>query len=69
MKIWSCKIGGADPDQLPLAADNPMRQAVEAAYRQITGRECDFIFSGWGAELTEYERDAIAPIGAEGEHK
>lgn len=32
-----------------------MREAVARAYREITGRDPDFIFSGWGAELTEGE--------------
>jgi hypothetical protein len=36
-----------------------MRRAVERAYRDITGREPDFIFSGWGAQLTESERAVV----------
>jgi len=58
MKIWECKIGEVDESALPRPADIPMRQAVEEAYRKLTGQEPDFIFSGWGAELTEGERAA-----------
>lgn len=57
-KIWECKIGEADFDYH--GADFPMRQAVREAYRQITGRDPVFLFSGWGAELTQSERDVVA---------
>jgi len=58
-KIWSCKIGEVDADLLPDGADFPMRMAIAEAYRSITGKEPNFIFSGWGAELTENERWAV----------
>ena len=54
-KIWSCKIGGCDDFALPSGADMPMRNAVSRAYQLITGLDPQFIFSGWGAELTECE--------------
>jgi hypothetical protein len=54
--IWVCKIGEAN--ELPKAADGPMRKAVTKAYEELTGNEPDFVFSGWGGELTEYERAA-----------
>lgn len=57
MKIWSCKIG--ETASIPDGADAPMRQAVVRAYREITGTEPEFIFSGWGAELTEPERAVV----------
>ena len=59
MKIWSCKIGEVDADKLPHGSDLPMREAVGRAYKEITGEERAFIFSGWGAELTEPERAAV----------
>lgn len=55
--IWSCKIGEVDSAWVP--DDFPMRMAVEEAYKRITGRESDFLFSGWGASLTENERIVI----------
>lgn len=58
-KIWYCKIGECDPDALPMGADFPMRRAIEQAYTEITGQTPDFIFSGWGAELTESEREVV----------
>lgn len=62
MKIWSCKIGELSDEDLKAAygggADAPMRLAAYRAYKEVTGREPDFIFSGWGAELTEGERAA-----------
>ena len=36
-----------------------MREAVEAEFLRLTGLECDFIFSGWGAALTDAEKDAL----------
>lgn len=59
MKIWSCKIGEVGAEKLPLGADGPMREAVGRAYREITGEDPRFIFSGWGAELTEGERAVV----------
>lgn len=57
MSVWSCKIGEAGA--LPDGADLPMRTAIRAAYLQLTGEEPEFLFSGWGAELTEGEREAV----------
>ena len=58
MKIWSCKIG--EIYELPSGgADAPMREAVRRAYIEITGKEPDFCFSGWGAELTVNEREVV----------
>jgi hypothetical protein len=65
-EIWFCKIGETDRS-LPYGADFPMRRAVEAAYREITGEASAFIFSGWGGDLTESERavaDHLSPDAA-----
>lgn len=56
-KIWSCRIG--EVLELPPGADMPMRQAVSDAYQKITGWQPDFIFSGWGGELSEGERAVV----------
>jgi hypothetical protein len=61
-KIWSCKIGEVDADLLPDGADFPMRIAIAEAYRRITGKEPNFIFSGWGAELTNPERCVVKSV-------
>ena len=36
-----------------------MRAAVKRAYFEITGRNADFIFSGWNAELDEIETKIV----------
>ena len=59
MNSWSCKIGEVDPSGVPNGGDGPMRKAVAAAYRELTGVEPEFIFSGWGAQLTEGERAVV----------
>ena len=51
--VWSAKIGYAH--DLPAGADLPMRNAVGNAFRDLTDEWPDFIFSGWGGELTEGE--------------
>ena len=56
-KIWTCKIG--EVPSVPSGADAPMRDAVADAYRQITGQDPAFIFSGWGGELEECERAVV----------
>jgi len=55
--IWTCKIG--ETGRVPDGSDFPMREAVARAYREITGKDPDFIFSGWSAELTETERQVL----------
>lgn len=59
MKIWSCKIGECDAALLADGADAPMREAVQRAYREVTGLNNAFCFSGWGAELDEPERAVV----------
>jgi hypothetical protein len=54
-KIWKCKVGGVCGD-LTSGADFPMRAAIAKAFKETTGSDSDFIFSGWAAELTEGER-------------
>ena len=55
--MWFCKIGEHSP--LQRGADSPMRDAVAAEYKKLTGQEPAFIFSGWGGELTEGERAVV----------
>ena len=55
MKVWEAKIGTRGNVNLPPGADFPMRRAIERAYEEITGESPEFIFSGWGGELDEYE--------------
>lgn len=56
-KIWYCKIGEAMP--IVDGADLSMREEISSAFKMVTGQEPDFIFSGWGAELTESERAVV----------
>lgn len=57
-QIWTCTVGGV-AGQLPLGADSPMRDAVQAAFQRITGNCPEFTFSGWGAKLTEPQRAVV----------
>lgn len=56
--IWTCKIGGPGA-LLGGGNDFPMRQAIEKAYLEVVGRECEFNFSGWGGQLDECERAVV----------
>lgn len=58
-RVWSCKIGFASDGELPDGADRPMREAVRRAFVELTGREPDFAFTGWGAELSETELEVV----------
>lgn len=53
--VWTCKIGSLKHLELPKAADAPMRDAVQACFNGLLGEYPEFIFSGWGGELDEYE--------------
>ena len=55
--VWLCKIGQAGG--LPSGSDAPMRNAVARAYRDLTGEDPEFIFSGWRHSLTESERAVV----------
>ena len=57
MRTWECKIG--EIENLPDGADAPMRQAIREAYIKLTGKEPDFIFSGWAGALTPSERSLV----------
>lgn len=57
-RIWTCKIGGNLPN-LPDGADTPMREATRRAYKELTGVEAEFSFTGWGGTLDERERDEL----------
>jgi hypothetical protein len=58
-KVWYCKIGYADDDELPDGADYPMRESIKRKFEMMTGRQPDFIFSGWGATLDETEQEVV----------
>lgn len=57
--IWECKIGRLEYGTLPSGSDLPMRYAVQAAFKLITGLDAEFTFSGWNADLTESEMKVI----------
>lgn len=59
--IWQCKIGILGEAELPDGCDAPMRAAVRRAFFEITGKDAEFVFSGWSAKLTEGELAVVAP--------
>lgn len=59
VKVWECKIGPAMAGELPSGADGPMRAAIEKAFRGMTGRDADALFSGWGGEFNPAEKAVI----------
>lgn len=56
--VWGCKIGPAR-DFLSPCADSVMRDAVEGAFRKLTGHEALVTYSGWGQSFTKDEIAAI----------
>lgn len=57
--LWSCQVGEVPRASLPDGADGPMRNAVERAFKELTGFEPQYCFSGWGDRLTEVQRSVI----------
>lgn len=58
-QVWSCKIGIVGDVVLPGGADFPMRIAIQKAFREVTGVDAEFTFSGWNAQLTEAEKNVV----------
>jgi hypothetical protein len=56
---WACKIGTREGVGVPRGADAPMRNAIEKAFRDVTGVDAEFCFSGWSATLTEPEMAVV----------
>lgn len=59
LKVWDCKIGYGDSMKLPDGADLPMRVAIQEAFKKLTGEYPEFIFSGWGGQLTPIEKQLV----------
>ncbi len=58
-QVWQCKVGVKGDVDLPWGADLPMRQAIQKAFREVTGVDAEFTFSGWNAQLTESEKKVV----------
>lgn len=63
-KVWTCKVGVLGDVDLPSGADAPMRDAVERAFFDLTGKVAQFNFSGWGGELERGEFHVVQPVSA-----
>lgn len=59
LRVWSCKIGYAEDSCLAPGSDGPMRDAVESAFKQVTGGDSEFMFSGWDGQLSPGELAVI----------
>jgi hypothetical protein len=51
--VWECAVGGKDPVIVPSGGDFPMRQAVEKAFFDLTGKHPEMCYSGWGRKFTD----------------
>ncbi len=60
-KVWDCKIGPFK-GKLPHGADNPLRKAIQKAFKEITGEDAEVCFSGWGGEFTEDEKKELLDV-------
>ena len=57
--IWECKIGINEIGELESGSDSPMRDIIRVGFIVVTGREPDFIFSGWNSSLTPIQEEVI----------
>jgi hypothetical protein len=64
-QVWYTKIGVVGDMDLPGGSDLPMRMAIKKAFFELTGRECDFCFSGWNTPLTEAEQKIAKQAAAD----
>ena len=60
--VWQCRIGVTTGVMLVRGADLPMRRAVEAAFRSLTGKRSEFCFSGWGGKLSPSELEVVEKL-------
>lgn len=71
--FWTCEIGPADREALPEGCDLPMRQAVRAAFRELTGDDPERLSSGWGRNVSvvafDLDRLAVAIDNVTDEHR
>lgn len=58
-RMWHCEIGEVDCGKIPMGGDSPMRDAVAKAFKDLTGEDDVFIFSGWGNKLSEGRRAVV----------
>ena len=58
---WTCKIGSTKGVQIPMGGDSPMRQAIQKAFKELTGEDAEATFSGWGSSFTAGELHVINP--------
>ena len=54
--VWECAVGGKSPVIVPSGGDFPMRQAVEKAFFDLTGKHPEMCYSGWGRKFTDKAR-------------
>ena len=54
-EYWFCIIGPAGLNGLPFGMDQPLRDAVENAFREATGQEHTLCSSGWGLTQLDIE--------------
>ena len=53
---WVGIIGETEHGKLPYCADSPMRQAVQKAFKKVTGHDEEVFSSGWSADKKAVER-------------
>ena len=58
VKVWECKIIVDEDAELPVAFDNPPRQAAINAIEKY-GIKVIGCYSGWGGTLTKEEKEAF----------
>ena len=52
---WVGIIGETEHAKLPFGGDSPMRDAVEKAFKEVTGHEEEVMYSGWSADKKAVE--------------
>lgn len=57
-RVWTCKLVIDDTKPVPMGFDQPPRHAAVAAV-EAAGFHVVSMFSGWGGQLTDIEREVV----------
>ena len=53
---WIGIIGETEHAKLPFGGDSPMREAVEKAFKEVTGHEEEVLYSRWSVNKKTVEK-------------
>lgn len=68
-RVWECHLVAGKGVEICGPADGPMREAVERAFHELAGVDCEAAFTGWGGALNRIQREIVLEDRARGEEE